>query len=80
MIKTVSELQDLIVWAKAQKLKSVEVQGIRFEFSDLAHIEGLNDLASEPARDLSKPASSPRLPDGNAQANEDEELLFYSSR
>lgn len=78
MIKSISELQDLIIWAKAQKLKSVEVSGVRFEFSDLAHIAELNDMAV-PAKDISNPASSPRLPNGNTELSEFEKDLFYSS-
>lgn len=78
MITSLSELQDFIVWAKSQKLKSVAIAGISFEFSEIAHIDGLQGI--EANSDLSlKPVSS-RLPDGNTQANEDEEMLFYSAR
>ena len=82
MIKNISELQELIIWAKSQKLKSLSIGEIKFEFSDLAALESLPDLAAQDSKpyDLSVPPSSPRLPDGNTQANEEEELLFYSTR
>lgn len=81
----ITQLKELILWAKSQKLKSLKVGDATFEFSDLAFIDGLNDLSSpgtEPAprKDLAEPASSPRLPDGNVEANEDDELLYFSSR
>lgn len=72
MIKTVTELKELLLWAKSEKIKSLKLGDMQVEFSDLGLIESVQDLSG--------PAQSPRLPNGNAQANEDEELLFYSSR
>jgi hypothetical protein len=83
MIKTVSELKEFIVWAKSQKVKSVKLGDIHVELSDLALISDLQDISSSEAisqKDLSVPASSPKLPGGNAQLSEEEELLFYSTR
>ena len=82
MIKNISELQELIIWAKSQKLKSLSVGEIKFEFSDLAALESLPDLTAQESKpkDLSVQPSSPRLPNGNAEVNEEEELLFWSTR
>ncbi len=81
MIKDVNDLKDIIIWAKAQKVKSLKIGEISFDLSDLALVEGLAEFdSSKPSTDLSTPPSSPRLPDGNAQANEEEEELFWSTR
>jgi hypothetical protein len=80
---SVPELKELIMWAKSQRLKSVTLGAIAFEFSELAHIESLpDDAAFHPptAPDLAKPPSSSKLPDGDARSNEDNDLLFWSTR
>ncbi len=70
----ISELKDLILWAKKEKVRSLSIDGASFELSDLALVEGLTDLSGADQRtsDISIPASSPRLPDGNTEANEDD--------
>lgn len=78
MIKTISELKEFMVWAKSQKIKSVTMADISFEFSELSHIDALPDISS--AKDLAVPPSSTKLPDGNAQLSEDEQDLFWSTR
>ncbi|MEZ0208572.1 MAG: hypothetical protein ACAH17_00140 [Candidatus Paceibacterota bacterium] len=81
MIKDLSELQNFILWAKSQKLKSVRVGECQFEFSDQALNSDLPDVTEpEAKKDLSVPPSSPKLPGGNAQLSEEEELLFWSTR
>jgi hypothetical protein len=82
MIKSVQELQELIVWAKSQKLKSLQVDNISFEFSDISLLDGIQDLGTTERiqPDLSVPPSSASLPDGNQQLSEDDELLNWSSR
>lgn len=81
MITNISELKDLILWAKSQKVKSLKLGDITFELSDLALVEGLTELGAEATTtDLAVPPSSSRLPNGNAQANQDEEDLFWSTR
>jgi hypothetical protein len=81
MITDINELKEFILWAKAQKVKSIKLGEIHIELSDLALIEGLSEQSAEAVtRDLSVPPSSPRLPNGNAQANEDDEDLFFSTR
>jgi hypothetical protein len=78
---TTQELKDLILWAKDNKVKSISAFGAAFELSDLAFIENLQDLGSpEPEKDLSVPPKSNKLPDGNTQPTEDDELLYWSSR
>lgn len=74
-----SELKELIVWAKSQKIKSLKLGETIVEFSDYAFIAEMADFNS-PDKDLSVPPKSPRLPDGNAQSSEDDEDLFWSSR
>lgn len=80
MIKNLEELKSFILWAKGQKVKSVELAGIRIELSDHAFIEEyLNDtgtpLSSEPL-DTDK-----SLFDGTAEEAENEdEILYHSSR
>lgn len=82
MLENISELKELILWAKKQKVKSLKLGTTEFELSDIALIEDLPDIGSEQvkASDLSVPPSSPRLPDGNAQPTDEEELLFWSAR
>lgn len=78
---TINELKDLIIWAKENRVKSIKLEGTEFELSDLAFMENLQDLGNpEPQKDLSVPPKSDRLPDGNTQPSEDDELLFWSSR
>ena len=80
---TISEMKELIIWARSQKVKSLKLDGAEFELHDLAHLESITDLSQPEAKgpkDLSVPPSSPRLPDGNVQVTEDEELLFWSAR
>jgi hypothetical protein len=83
MIANVDELKELITWARSQRLKSVSINGISFEFSEFAHVESLPDIAAtayQSEAGLDKPASSIKLPDGNAQPTEEDELLFWSAR
>ena len=78
---TIMELKELILWAKANKVKHLSINGASFELSELAFMENLPDLSvPEPQKDLSVPPKSDKLPDGNQQTNEDDELLFWSSR
>lgn len=82
IIANMEELKSFILWAKSQRLKSASVDGISFDFSELAFVESLPDEAAAPLpqADLAKPPVSPKLPDGNAQPSEDDELLFWSTR
>ena len=83
MVKDISELKELIMWAKSMKVKSLKLGDTQFELSDLALVEGLQDISQEAVqaqKDLSTPASSPRLPNGNTEVTDEEELLFWSAR
>ncbi len=80
MITNVSELKELIIWAKEQKLQTLKLGEVEFTFSNLALIEGLTEIANS---DLSVPASSRKLPDltqAQLSEQEEEELLFHSTR
>lgn len=79
---SISELKDLILWAKKEKVSVIKLGDVQFELSIMALTQDLQDLANpEATKDLSVPANSPRLPGGNVQANEDDDeaLLFHSS-
>jgi hypothetical protein len=84
MIKSIDELKEFILWSKSQKVKSIKVGDIVIEISDLAFIEGFQDLGtSEPDKktpDISVPSTSTRLPDGNQQPAEEDEDLYWSAR
>jgi hypothetical protein len=85
MITNVNDLKDLIIWAKSQKLKSLKLADVTFEFSELAHIEDIQSQPNIPqftsveTMDIANPPKSARLPDGNAQRSEDDEVLFWSA-
>jgi hypothetical protein len=81
MTLTVSELKDLILWAKKEKVAVIKIGDVQFELSQLALVSDMPDFSGQSeAKDLSVPASSPRLPNGNQQVNEDDDDLYYSSR
>lgn len=80
MIKSVAELKELIIWAKSQKVKSLKIGEIAVEISELATLEGIQDLGApeQKSPDLTVPPTSPRLAGGNQESSEDEELLYWS--
>lgn len=78
MFKNIDELKDFIIWAKSEKVKAVKVGEISVELSDLALTADLLDI--ETPKDLAMPPASTKLPDGNTETPEDEQLLFWSAR
>jgi hypothetical protein len=81
MVKSIIELKELIVWARSQRLKSLKLGDIALEFSELVHVESLPNMLDEPtSAGLETPASTPKLPNGNAEIPEDEQLLYWSTR
>jgi len=81
MITSINELKDFLLWARAQKLKSIEVAGIKAEFSELAHVESLPNVLDETSpAGVDRPAASAKLADGNKEIPEEEQLLYWSTR
>jgi hypothetical protein len=39
MFKDIKELKEFIIWCKAQKLKSFQVDGLQFELSEITYAE-----------------------------------------
>lgn len=72
MINSISELKDLILWAKSEKLKSLKLNGVEIEFSDISLLESvvLPDAA---------PATEPEITQ-TPQTAENDELLYWSAR
>jgi hypothetical protein len=83
--KTVDELKEFLIWAKLQKIKTVDISehAVKIEFSELAHIESFPDMSNQldkPDKNLATAPSSSKLPDGQAALTEDEQLLYWSTR
>lgn len=76
---SIAELKELILWAKSEKVQALQVGDVRVEFSNLAMVEGLPEFSTSQATDLSVPPSSDRLPSGNAQSDEDDDILYHSA-
>lgn len=87
MIKTVNELKELLTWAKNEGIKTIEVGDIKAEFSDLALTmnllpESVSELQgnSKPSKEISS-KNTELMTDGSLLSpEEEEELLFHSSR
>lgn len=82
MVNSVTELKDLIIWLKTQRVKSLTIGAISVEISDYAHIESLTDetAVKAPNSELT-PASDTGLVDTPAADKaEDDEALFWSTR
>lgn len=82
MIKTIEELKDLIIFARANKVKSLKIGELELEVSELAHIDTTPGLEQGQSQNPSVTASIPGLFEGLSDSldPEDEELLFHSSR
>lgn len=74
MFNSVKELQEFILWAKQNKLKSFKNKEIQFEISELSHIENLTpqDLENVVGDTLGDTADK-------EISKEDDDLLFWSS-
>lgn len=78
---TISELKDLILYAREHKLKSLKVGEIAFEISEIAHISESTELDMGTGRNKAVTASlSDLIGDSQLSPEEEEELLFHSAR
>lgn len=81
IIANISELKDLIIFAREQKLKKLKIGEIELEVSDLAHIEATQALEMGQSINPSVSASIGSLLEGiDREDPEDEELLYHSAR
>ena len=76
MIKDLNELKVFILWAKSQRIKSLELDGVKFELSDLAFIDQFNEAN---ANDKLETAVDKSKFESEQQNNEDDEDLYWSS-
>lgn len=78
MITTVEELKSLIIWAKDQKVKKLTLGEISIEISDIAFVD-LSQFGKPDSKQVSN--NSETFGDmSNLTPQEEEELLFHSSR
>ncbi len=76
---TTSELKELILWMKANKVKKFKNSEVEFELSDLAFIDELNP--AQPVKEMPLGSNSDMLDTEKPLTKEEEdELLFWSSR
>ncbi len=85
MFKTVKQLQDFILWAKAQKIREVHVGKIVVVFSEFALAEAmadstLDDLHAPKPKTEERNTSKTILDEPGDEPDNDEELLFHSSK
>jgi hypothetical protein len=75
MFKTTQELQDFLLWCQQAKIKAVKVGDMEVQFSDLAFIDVISQIAPQnEERETSK-----TLVD-TAPDESDEDLLFWSAK
>ena len=77
MVNNISELKELILWCKENKLKSVSINGISFELSELAHVENIQGLTTE--SHLEQKEINANTENRQSESNSEEDLLFWSS-
>jgi len=76
MFKTVQELQDFILWAKAEKVKRLKIGDVEVEISDYALVEDLMTIQSQ-----TKSSTEPQKnTDPNKNQTEEDDLLMWSAR
>lgn len=87
MIDSVKQLQDLLTWAKKEGIKSLQVGDIKAEFSELAiglqlaPGEFNSDLSDKkPSKEETSKSTKTLLDDAELTPEEQEDLLFHSSR
>jgi hypothetical protein len=81
MFKNTDELKEFIIWAKEQGLKSVKTDNISFEVSDYELVKKFTSQTTV-LSEIEKPAESrvDVIRQEAKQKDEDEELLFWSSK
>lgn len=80
MLKTTSELQEFILWAKEARIKAFKVAGVEVEFSDLAFIDAISEITPEASSKTEEKDTSKTMVDTLNTDLEDEDLLFYSAK
>lgn len=84
MIKSVEELQNLIVWLKKERVKSLKVGEIIVELSDYAFIEQLTDASGPTSNPTEESKAAKATPQNELNVpgtdESDEDILFHSSR
>lgn len=75
---TIEQIKELIIWAKSEKVKILEVSGIRVEFTELAFIDQIQGLEMGQSANPEVTVSTKTFADEIAN-EDDEELLFHSS-
>lgn len=76
MFKNINDLKEFITWAKENKLKSVSIDDIAFEISELSFVEQLEQAKpslTEVTGDTLVDTSEEMTPE------EEDETLFWSS-
>jgi len=79
VIKNITELKEIIKWAKAQKVKTLSIGTIQFEISELAFIEDQPDLSNVDLSELVDVQSQELKTLGDAAQLDEEETLYWSS-
>ena len=82
MVNSVKELQELIIWLKSEKVKSLKIGEIHVELSDYALIESITEesaaaVASTPEAKSTNQTWTEAAP---TLTREEEEELFWSTR
>tara|TARA_R100000152_G_C6539993_1_gene18481 strand:+ start:269 stop:499 length:231 start_codon:yes stop_codon:yes gene_type:complete len=74
MLENLEDVKLFIEWCKEHKVKSFKIDGVQFELSELAFVEGVADYTQtlQTAADESKFEEE-------QQKKEDDELMFWSS-
>lgn len=82
MFNTIEEVKQFILWAKKNKLHSVDINGVKFEISPYAFIDTLGEVESTLTEEPTEAPSNEELEimQEEFQSKEDEDLLFHSSQ
>lgn len=74
MFKTIEDLQKFIIWAKSQKVKSLKIDNIEFELSELSF------LPDDQAINLKEAIGDTIADTEPLDTKEEEDLLFWSAQ
>jgi hypothetical protein len=81
MFKTVSELQEFILWAKKERVESFKAGDVEVSLSAYAFIDAISELSPEPqSHKTEERNTSKTLVDTLNTTEDDEELLFFSAK
>lgn len=79
MVNSVKELQELIIWLKSEKVKSLKIGDIHVELSDYALLESIAEEASVESTEA-KPSQQTWTDQPASPSKDEEEELFWSTR